>query len=208
MEAQFKQTKPVLLTLGYLPPVSWFVAITKNETVILEQHEHYVKGSFRNRCHIAAVNGVQRLTIPLRKGKNQQQPIREVRIAYDEPWQVQHWRAISSAYGNSPFFEHYADLFQPVFKDKNYEFLWDWNFDLLLLSMKILKLKKQLLLSEVYEFQPKDRLDLRAGFDGKSTTLNADYEAIKYPQVFEDRLGFLKNLSVLDLIFCAGRLNI
>lgn len=208
MEAHFEQKRPVLLTLGYLPPVSWFVTLAKHETVVLEQHEHYVKGSYRNRCSIAAVNGIQRLTIPLRKGKNQQQPIREVRIAYDEPWQLQHWRAICSAYGNSPFFEHYAGLFKPIFENKNYEFLWDWNSDLLLLSMNILKIKKPLLLTEVYEPQPIERLDLRAAFGEKPATQNVGYQPIKYPQVFEDRLGFLENLSILDLIFCAGRLNI
>ncbi|MBK9012880.1 MAG: WbqC family protein [Saprospiraceae bacterium] len=197
-----------LLSLYYFPPVNWFAALANAPAVHLEQHEHYVKGSYRNRCHIAAVNGVQRLTIPLRKGKNQQQPIREVRIAYDEPWQMQHWRAICSAYGNSPFFEHYAGLFEPYFKAEKYELLWDWNYDLLMVSMKILKLKMPIFLTEKYEHQPEQLLDLRSEFHPKELIQSSDYEPIRYPQVFEDRLGFLENLSVLDLIFCAGRINI
>ena len=32
-----------------------------------------------------------------------------------------------------------------------------------------------------------------------------DFNAIKYRQVFEERTGFLPNLSVLDLLFCEGK---
>lgn len=191
------------MTLGYLPPVSWFLEFAKHETVVLEQHEHYVKGSYRNRCVIAAVNGPHRLTIPLRKGKNQQQPIREVRIAYDEPWQAQHWRAICSAYGNSPFFEHYSEVFQAYFKDKKYEFLWDWNYDLLNNCLKILRLKSVIELTNKYEFNPIELIDKRNEIEFQMI----DNQSFRYPQVFEDRLGFLNNMSVLDLIFCAGRLD-
>jgi WbqC-like protein family len=193
-----------LMTLGYLPPVRWFIELAKHDTVVLEQHEHYVKGSYRNRCVIAAVNGPHRLTIPLRKGKNQQQPIREVRIAYDEPWQAQHWRAICSAYGNSPFFEHYGDVFKPYFWDKKYEFLWDLNFDLLMVCVKILRLKTTINLSEKYEAIPVNQFDKRKEIELQEP----ENQAFRYPQVFEDRLGFLGNMSILDLIFCAGRLDI
>lgn len=194
----------IVLPLFYCPPVSWVLAFAKASEVYLEQQEHYVKGSYRNRCHIAAVNGAQRLTVPLRKGKNQQQPIREVRIAYDEPWQIQHWRAICTAYGNSPFFEHYEELLKPFFTAKKYDYLWDWNYDLLVVSMKILKLKTPIILTEQYELYPDNALDFRGNFTSKNTTQNTDYKPIRYPQVFEDRLGFLSDLSVLDLIFCAG----
>ncbi|MCF8243929.1 MAG: WbqC family protein [Saprospiraceae bacterium] len=198
----------IVLPLFYCPPVSWFVAFANATTAYLEQHENYVKGSYRNRCQVAAVNGPQRLTVPLKKGKNQQQPIRDVRIAYDEPWQIRHWRALCTAYGNSPFFEHYAELYEPFFTDKKYEFLWDWNYDLLMVSMDILKLKNPINLTTKYEPFPEGILDSRNAFHSKLITENIDYKPVKYPQVFEDRLGFLPDLSILDLIFCAGRLGI
>lgn len=199
---------PVLLTLGYFPPVGWFEALRKAPEACLEQYEHFQKGSFRNRCLIATANGPQLLTVPLRKGKNQQQPIREVHIAYDEPWQIQHWRTIVTAYGNSPFFEHFSHLFEPFFLDKTYELLWDWNYDLLLQCLKILRLKIPLGLSDRYEPLPTGFYDLRQhSFQliGKMP-LNDVRQPLKYPQVFEDRLGFLPGLSILDLIFCTGRL--
>jgi hypothetical protein len=32
----------------------------------------------------------------------------------------------------------------------------------------------------------------------------ATFSAIRYQQVFEDQIGFLNNLSVLDILFCCG----
>ncbi|MCC6725798.1 MAG: WbqC family protein [Saprospiraceae bacterium] len=194
--------KSVLVSLGYFPPVNWFMAIAKHPKVVLEQHEHYVKGSFRNRCQIIASGGSLRLSVPLRKGKNQQQPIREVEIAYDEPWQIRHWRAIRSAYGNSPFFEHYAHHFEGFFIAKKYGLLWDWNYDLFLVVNKILKLRNEVELSQSFERQPIGTFDARPEIEVQII----ENQLVKYPQVFEDRLGFIANMSILDLIFCVGKL--
>ena len=194
----------ILLEIQYFPPVQYFSKLATAPVVFLEQHEHYVKGSYRNRCHIAGVNGVQRLSIPLCKGKNQQQPIREVRIAWDEPWQTQHWQAIRSAYGNSPFFEHYAGAFEPFFKKRKHEWLWDWNVELLQLLMKLMGLKTELRFTESYEPAPEGVLDFRGKIHPKRPAEDADFSPVHYSQVFEDRHGFLENLSVIDLLFCTG----
>lgn len=186
--------------------MDWFLAFAKHE-VLIEQHEHYSKGSYRNRCHIIAVNGFQRLTIPLRKGKNEQQPIKEVRIAYDEPWQIRHWKSITTAYGNSPFFEHFADKFRPFYMEKRYDHLWDWNMELLVLTLKLLKLEKPLSLTLSFENIPLNAIDLRELLDDKKAK-EQEKQLLKYPQVFEDRLGFLPNPSILDLLFCAGTLRL
>ena len=116
--------------IAYLPPVSWCSAFWNASQVVIEACEHYQKGSLRNRAYLAGPNGIQRLSIPLLKGKHQQTPIREVRISYHEQWQRQHWRTISTAYGNAPYFEHYAGELHR-FYEKEYEFLFDYNLELL-----------------------------------------------------------------------------
>ena len=173
--------------------------------VYLEAHEHYVKGSYRNRCHIAAANGVQRLSIPLRKGKHQQQPIREVRIAYDEPWQARHWQAIRSAYGSAPFFEHVADVLHPFFHQKKYDLLWDWNLDLLHRLLSLARLNTEIRFTETFGQAPPGTLDFRETFHPKRPAPPERPAPIRYPQVFEDRHGFLPDLSAIDLLFCSGR---
>ncbi len=196
-----------ILSLPYLPPVSWCAAAWNSENAHLEACENYQKGSLRNRCYIAGPNGIQRLSIPLAKGKHQQTPIREVRIAYDEPWQRQHWRTIKTAYGNAPFFEHYADEIAP-FYEKRYEFLFDYNLDFLVFILQK-KLDWEGYFVMTHEWWPTRKwepaTDLRDAIPGEPGEWPAWFDPARYSQVFEERTGFLPNLSVLDLLFCCGK---
>lgn len=195
----------ILLELAYLPTISHFALMATHSCTVLEQCEHYSKGSFRNRCYIAGAQGPLRLTVPLRKGKNRQQSIREVRISYDEPWRARHWQAIRSAYGKSPFFLHYSDALEPFFKDRKCDFLWDWNYGLLELLIGLLRLDCSLELSSQYDAEaPSGILDLRNRILPDQPLPDGIPPLNRYSQVFEDRLGFTPNLSVIDLLFCAG----
>lgn len=191
----------LLLSL-YCPPVSYFAAWAAAETVWLEQHETYQKGSYRNRCHIAGPNGMQRLSVPLEKGKHGGQPIREVRIAYREPWIREHRHSLQTAYGKSPFFEHYAPaIFREL--ERRRGFLFDLNRALLELLLGFLRLDaSKLHLTRAYAPCPApDATDLRKAIHpGKPPA----FPVRPYPQVFADRHGFLPDLSVLDLLFCLG----
>ncbi|MFM9949780.1 MAG: WbqC family protein [Saprospiraceae bacterium] len=198
---------PILLEIQYLPPIQYLTKLASGEPVFIEQWEHYQKGTYRNRCHIAAANGLTRLTIPLIKGKNEQQAIREVRIAYFEPWQRQHWQSIRSAYGNSPFFEFYADALQP-FYEKPFPFLFDFNLELLQTLLKLLRMDVKLQLTDAYaDVVPSDWTDLRNAIHPKPHLQKPDphFTPKPYNQVFEDRYAFLPNLSMLDGLFCLGK---
>lgn len=190
--------------MPYLPPVSWYALFWRSQTVVLEANEHFQKGSYRNRCHIAGPNGVQRLSIPLQKGKHQQTPIRDVRIAYDEAWQVLHWRSILTAYGSAPYFEHYINEFAPFF-EKKYTFLFDFNLELLQLLIQKTGWSGTLRLSDVFAPQ---NITLPDDFrDSMSPKIRppAWFSPARYPQVFAERHGFLPDLSALDLLFCCGK---
>lgn len=200
------EPKAILLELQYFPPIQYFTKFCLFETIVIEQHEHYVKRSYRNRCQIATSTGIQRLSIPLKKGKNEQLPVREVRISYEENWQKNHWSAIRTAYNNSPFFEHYAAFFQPFFT-KKFDSLFEFNFETLKTILKILDLKKTPKLSTSFQKEtPDEVLDFRNKISpkGKKEPDDPHFKAIKYAQVFEEKNGFIPNLSILDLIFCAG----
>jgi hypothetical protein len=172
--------------------------------LIIEQHEHYSKGSYRNRTHIAGSNGLTRLSIPLKKGKNEQQPIRETQIAWFEPWTKKHWQAIQSAYGNAPFFEFYKDELFPFF-EKKYTYLFDWNMDLILKLKSLLGLEGEIIFSQTYVKEaPAGVLDMRNRISPKVKNPETEFSQLQYPQVFLEKHGFLSNLSILDLLFCTG----
>jgi len=196
-----------LIELFYWPPVSWLTLARHSDVLWLEACENFQKGSYRNRCHIAGPNGVQRLSVPLQKGKHQQTSIRDVRIAYDEPWQRNHWRSIRTGYGNAPFFEHYADAIAPFFENKH-DFLFDLNLEIVHFLFKKLQWKGHLRLTEVYQKpgQVSDPaiLDARNRIIPDNPTPPQWVQSEPYPQVFTERHGFLPDLSALDMLFCFG----
>ena len=196
--------RPLLIELHYFPSILFFALAQQRPAVVLEQHEHYAKRSFRNRTRIQTANGPLRLTIPLVKGKNQQQPIREVRISYEENWPRKHWMALQSAYGNAPYFEFYdAEIRALFFAKKNY--LFEYNLLIVNELQKLLGLSISWQLSQ--QFAPKNY----PGWDDWRERVHPRMEKIAalscqppYPQVFADKAGFQPNLSILDLLFCKG----
>jgi hypothetical protein len=198
--------KTILLELQYLPPVHYFAKLFTYDRVLLEAQENYTKGSYRNRCHIAGVNGLQALSVPLRKGKNNNTNIRQVHIAYDEAWAGRHWKSICSAYGNSPYFKFYKDELKHFFLNKRYEYLWDFSFELLHYFIRTIGIHiKVELTADFHRKVPAGIDDWRGKINPKKPISDPTFSPKYYPQVFEDRHGFMPNLSVVDLLLCNGR---
>lgn len=196
----------ILIELQYLPNIQYFTKFLKYDKVILEQSENYVKGSFRNRCQILSANGPISISIPLQKGKNQQQSIKSVKIFNEDKWQNQHWTAIKSAYGSAPYFDYYEASLQQLIKQP-FENLWDFNFNLLEWLIKQLKLDTVVEVTSEFEQRPNSGIkDWRNNITPKKHKQKIDpsFEPTYYAQVFEDKFGFVANLSILDLLFCTG----
>ncbi|MFN4081494.1 MAG: WbqC family protein [Saprospiraceae bacterium] len=190
-----------LLTTAYLPPLWYWQSAREAGAGMLEACEHYQKGSWRNRCRIAGPNGPEELSIPLLSGKHQRLPIREVRIAYDEPWQRTHWRALATAYGSAPLYEYYAPTLRPFF-EKKWTFLFDYNLALMECLIALTRAGIRIALTRDYAPFPDGRyLDLR---DRSKVSAAPHWEPKPYPQVFEDRYGFVARLSVIDALFCGA----
>ena len=189
-----------LLSVAYLPPVEYFSIMAKYGSVQVEANEHFVKQTYRNRAVILGANGPLSLIIPLKKGKNNQQLITETEIDYSSNWQTVHWRAIKSAYGGSPFFEHYADYFAPYYNIR-YAELFSYNLELKKLFLKLLKVSCENHLTQSFLPLLKNELDYRYSISPK---VASGYNLKPYRQVFSDKFVFTPNLSAIDLLFCLG----
>lgn len=190
--------KNVLLPVFYLPPISWFsVFMNAENEVTLEQCENFPKQTYRNRTNIYGANGKLSLIIPIsHTGKR---GLKEIEVSNREDWRKLHWKSIKTAYQSSPYFEFYEDKLIKLFESKE-NYLLDFNMKGLEILQQILKTEKAYSLNEEYIKNP-DEINFREKFSAK---VSSEYEMDNYYQTFSDKLGFLSDLSILDLICNKG----
>ncbi len=185
----------MLLSTAYFPPISYFQKIASSDAITLEKHEHFVKQTYRNRCHILGANGVQVLSVPL-VNTHRKTLITENQIAYKENWQNQHWRSIESAYRNSPYFIYYENELK-VFFEKRSEFLFEHNTKILELLLNLMKIEVNIQFTSSFEKEVEQ--------DHRNSILpKGNSHQKSYMQVFGDKHGFQPDLSILDLLFNKG----
>lgn len=197
----------IYLTTAYLAPIEYYAYLALGKKVFVEAFENYQKQSFRNRCNVLSANGVIPLSIPVEKSDSLKCTTKDIRIADHGNWRHIHWQALVSAYNSSPFFEYYRDDFQP-FYEKKYDFLFDFNENLRLLVSDLLEIDtNNVFYTESYTetFAVHD-LNLRDQIHPKKDWNSSDSQFISIPyyQVFEEKFGFVPNLSIVDLLFNMG----
>lgn len=193
----------------YFGPVAWYAQIARGAAATVSTADIYRKQTDRNRCRIMTANGPQLLTVPVtlpassRGGKC---PICQVRISDHGNWRHQHWNALRSAYQESPFFEYYADDLLPFF-EKRWTYLLDFNMEICHTMCGLLDISPNISLTPSFsDAQPTDAsiADLREAIRPKHPAEDPAFSPRRYYQVFEQRHGFLPNMSILDLLFNMG----
>lgn len=190
------------LSTAYFPPIHYFCKILQAKDIWIEQEEHFLKQSYRNRCIITSSNGRIPLTIPVKRA-NSGLPIKEVEIDYTEDWQQQHYRTLLTAYGSSPFFEFYIDDLKKVFNER-IPLLWELNKKILNICCELLQIDKTITYTNKYESHVQEDFRLQIHPKKKFQKEDKTFAPKPYWQPFSETLGFQENLSILDLIFNMG----
>ncbi|WP_371732001.1 WbqC family protein [Spirosoma sp. KCTC 42546] len=185
-----------------MPCLDYVSGLMRFGGVQIEAHEHYQKQSYRNRCYVRTANKIDTLTVPVQQ-RTHHQPIRDLRIANDQAWQMHHWRCLKAGYGKAPFFEYYAPYFEPVYQ-KKWTFLFDLNLELLTICLKLMQLRIPINLTEWYDkTTPVGLFDARSRLNpGNRPETYIFHQPVEYPQNFG--VEFVPNLSIIDLLFCQG----
>ncbi len=222
----------VLLSTTYFGPVQWYQKLYRAEHVIIEQWESFQKQTYRNRCLIATTQGIQALTIPIVRPAGMIPPtsassipamssslIKDIRISDHGNWRHLHWNALQSAYGESPFFEYYQDDIRPFFENR-WTYLLDFNEEIRHKMCELLDILPTVSYSN--QFMPPSPLknpnstlsdthcqsytpcDFRSAINPKRSTPDSDFSPKPYYQVYQQKHGFLPNLSIVDLLFNMG----
>ena len=223
-----------LLSTTYFGPVQWYQKLYRHDHVLIEACESFVKQTYRNRCCIATAQGVQTLTVPVvhADGGGQSALVGNLLLSDHGNWRHQHWQAITSAYGDSPFLEYYEDDLRPFFFEHRWERLLDFNEAIRSKMCELLDITPDVSLTHYYikgdddcikrdesciksddsytkdddgaAHQQSQLSDFRYAIRPKQPLPDAAFQPRPYYQVFSSRHGFLPNLSILDLLLNMG----
>jgi hypothetical protein len=190
----------VLTDLFYFPPLEYFVAILGHQEIWLDAESNYQKQTYRNRAQVRLANKIENLSIPI-IGGNKKTKYAEVKIDYDQKWKNVHLRGIQSAYGKAPFYEFYFPYLEDVF-DQNMTNLFEFNLEILTVCLRLLQMPTVLKIGLPDSLKGTE-MDIRGIIHPKEQySVRNIYDAYPYPQLFG--VDFAPNLSILDLLLCAG----
>jgi len=197
---------PLRIESQYFGSIKYIKQIIQSNDVVIDVHELFKKMSNRNRTKIVSAQGPLLLTVPMQEGRDQKKSMKDVQICYQHNWQIKHLKAISSCYKRSPFFEYYEPSLQDLLL-KKHQYLVDLNMSLIQWLEKVTKTSFNISKTkELIPFLDSNYKDVRDLSNLNNTTQNLVNQV--YPQVFIDKIDFIPNASILDLLFCMGPTSI
>lgn len=191
----------IIIHPTYFPNIFSFKTIINSTNILFEVNDHYVKQTLRNRTSIHAANGKLNLSVPVKFSSTKKEKYKDIRICYDSNWQKIHLKSIESAYKNSPFYDFFEDYFINFYNKKE-KFLVDLNFSSIRLIFEILEKELNCNFTNEYLEKYVDLTDYRSLLTNKNFNEKVNFK--NYTQVFQEKNGFIENLSSIDLIFNKG----
>lgn len=182
--------------LQYFPKVNYLLTLVKAGFIAFSGDASYKKASFMNKMELPGANGIVKLSIPIKGGRSVKALYKDVEIDHKTTWQTNHLRTISSIYGNAPFYPFYENGIQELY-GSDVTNLFQWN--LLCFEFFVRNAKMSNMIH--YETVAKDNLSMPAA--DVDTHVDIDFLPT-YHQVFDDRVGFIPNMSCLDLLMNVG----
>ena len=191
----------VLLSTTYFGPVQWYQKLYRSDEAEIEQWESFQKQTYRNRCLIAAPNGIQALTVPVEHTVSPL--IKDLKVSDHGNWRHLHWNALVTAYSESPFFEYYQDDIRP-FYERRWDYLLDYNEAIRAKICELIDIQPKVSYSLEFRTLNSQLRDFREAIRPKHPAPDPEFTPRPYYQVYQQKHGFLPNLSILDLLFNMG----
>ncbi len=208
----------------YLPWIGYFALMDKVDVYVFYDDVQFSPQSWQQRNRIKTGNGIQWLTIPIKR--NFGQKICDVEINTDVIWRVNHAKAIEQAYSKAPNFEPYS-----WYIDDFYQMYWYYLSDLTIYESTFIA---EMLDVELPEFLKSSEMNLTGSKDDRLLELLEkvgateyisgvkakdyidedkfkkagikltwfEYEHPVYPQI---RGEFVPYMSAIDLMFNVGK---
>ena len=187
-----------IFPIAYFGSISYYKDIIATGNIVFEVQEHFVKQSMRNRTRILTANGPMELSIPVIKPNGSKTLTKDVQVSTSNDWRKDHWRAIESAYKHAVYFDHYGEEVKDLIYQSTPDLV---GFDLHIMNRIQTWLELPYSYSLSSEFTPVNSISTDFRFGYTDHTFQEEYN---YFQVFQDKLPFVGELSLLDAIFNLG----
>ncbi|MDT0552508.1 WbqC family protein [Urechidicola vernalis] len=185
----------------YFAPISQYMVILQNDAIVFEVEDNFQKQTYRNRCYIYASLGKLQMNVPIIRTHDSmiKQKTKDTKVDNEYAWQKRQLKTLQAAYRSSPYYEFYEDDIMPIFETKH-NFLQDLNIKTHEFILDALQ--EEISFSKTTEYLKEPIMkDSRILATPKFKPL---FKFKQYTQVFDDKYGFIPNLSILDLIFMEG----
>lgn len=181
--------------LLYFGPIAYYRRIAQSKNSVFVSNERFAKQTHRSRCDIYGANGKLTLSIPVNRPFGNRTRLNEVQLSDATPWLQTHWKSIKSAYGRAPYFDYYAPQIEELYANQ-YDSLASFLEEIHKRTHHWLDITP----SPIQEIEM--TTSVQQTLDQSLIAMKSDHN--QYWQVFQDKLGFLPNLSILDLLFNEG----
>lgn len=186
--------------IQYFGSIHYVNTLMKHHKIMFDHEAAFTKRSFKNRMIIVTSQGPLMLTIPIVGGRDQKTPIRDVLIAYDIPWREQHFKAIKTNYKRSPYFEFYEISMQQLYLNQPAKLV-----DFLSLCMNWLQTQLKSTFEIISEHEQMIWKNEVKYIDPWLPNNYYQFQGLpKYQQVYADKIEFIPNTSILDMLFNVG----
>ena len=217
--------KEAIHQLNYLPYAGFFHKLSLSDVYVIMDNTQYDK-KFTNRNKIKVPNNWIWLTVPINK-KHKFSANKIVEINNEHDWGSEHLEKITRSYSNSDFFKkEYKWFFEKIYA-KKWTHLLTLNHEIMLQLIDWLGIKIEIIKESELNIKGNSTERLVnickkigaetyvSGIGGKeymdekifeTNNIKIEYqnfECPKYKQVFNSE--FIPNLSIIDLLFNAGK---
>ena len=220
----YPTNRVVILQPSYLPWIGYFEQMARADQFVYLDDVQYTRRDWRNRNKIRTNEGWAWLTVPVQQKNHYTQLLKETRIDNSTNWNKKHCSAIKFNYSKAPFFEDYYPYFDSIYQ-KQWDFLVDLCYEITGYLKAVLNISTQTFRSSDFlvEGTKSNRIlnlcekmrathyltgnlahDYLSGVNFSEKGVELEYQEYDHPNYSQQYLGFVPNMSLIDLLFNAG----